>query len=404
MMTAAPGKKSPRLLVFSTLFPHPGQPQAGLFIRERMFRVGKELPLVVVAPVPWFPLQGLIRLFRPHFRPSAPARELQHGIEVLHPRFLCVPGIAKRLDGVLLALSCWWTLHRLRQRFAFDVIDAHFAYPDGHAATLLGRWFEVPVTITLRGTEVRHARDPALAPKLRRALHAARRVFTVSASLRTLALREGVPGDRCEVVGNGVDTTRFTAMPQGEARAPLGLPADARVLITVGALVERKGFHRVLEILPTLRRRFPSLHYLIVGGPSAEGDWRSRLEARAAEAGLADCVHFLGPLPPERLSLPLSAADVFVLPTRNEGWANVILEAMACGLPVITTDVGGNAEVVANPKLGSIVPFGDEAALAEAVAAALAQDWDRGAIRQYAESHHWDRKIATLVGAFRALA
>jgi glycosyltransferase involved in cell wall biosynthesis len=395
--------KAPRLLVFSTLFPHPGQPQAGLFIRERMFRVGRELPLIVVAPVPWFPLQGLIRLFRPHFRPAAPRHESQQGFEVLHPRFLCVPGIAKRLDGLLLALSCWWCLRKLRRRFAFDLIDAHFAYPDGYAATLLGRWFRVPVTITLRGTEARHARNRVLAPKLREALHAAARVFSVSQSLQNLALAQGVPDNRTQVVGNGVDTDRFIGIDRQEARVRLGLPDDARILITVGALVERKGFHRVLEILPALHTRFPSLHYLIVGGASAEGDWRSRLEAQVAEAGLADCVHFLGALPADSLSLPLSAADVFVLPTRNEGWANVILEAMACGLPVITTDVGGNAEVVTGPELGQIVPFGDRDALEHTVAEALERDWDRRRIRQYAEAHHWDRKISALVEAFREL-
>lgn len=396
--------RRPRLLVFSTLFPHPGQPQAGLFIRERMFRVARELPLIVMAPVPWFPFQGLIRLFRPHFRPPAPCKEVQQGVEVLHPRFLCVPGIAKRLDGLLLAISCWWSLRSLRQRFAFDLIDAHFAYPDGYAATLLGRWLKVPVTLTLRGTEVRHVRDPALLPRVRKALTRARRVFSVSASLQALAREQGVPAQQTQVVGNGVDTTCFAPVDRAAARARLGLPDDAHVLVTVGALVERKGFHRVLEIMPALRTRYPSLHYLIIGGASAEGDWRSQLEAQAASAGLSGHVHFLGALSPENLSMPLSAADVFVLPTRNEGWANVILEAMACGLPVITTDVGGNSEVVASPEVGKIVAFGDQAALTGAVAEALARDWNRAEIRQYAESHHWDRKISALVEAFRELA
>ncbi len=395
--------KRPRLLVFSTLFPHPGQPQAGLFIRERMFRVGRELPLIVMAPVPWFPFQGLIRFFRPHFRPPAPRQEIQQGFEVLHPRFLCVPGIAKGVDGLLLAISCWWSLRTLRRRFSFDLIDAHFAYPDGYAATLLGRWLKVPVTITLRGTEVRHVREAALLPKVRKALGSARRIFSVSASLQALAREQGVPEQKTQVVGNGVDTTRFAPLDRVAARVRLGLPEDSRVLVTVGALVERKGFHRVLEMMPTLRTRYPSLHYLIVGGASAEGDWRSQLEAQAASSGLSDRVHFLGALSPENLSLPLSAADVFVLPTRNEGWANVILEAMACGLPVITTDVGGNAEVVASPELGTIVAFGDQAALTDAVADALGREWNRAEIRQYAESHQWDCKISTLVEAFRAL-
>ena len=137
-------------------------------------------------------------------------------------------------------------------------------------------------------------------------------------------------------------------------RAPsLELPSDAPVLVSVGALVERKGFHRVMECLPILRSRHPGLRYLIVGGASPEGDWSAVLRRRAQELGLQDCVVFLGPLAPERLKVPLSAADVFVLATRNEGWANVFLEAMACGLPVVTTDVGGNAEVVCDRGAGN---------------------------------------------------
>jgi glycosyltransferase involved in cell wall biosynthesis len=92
-----------------------------------------------------------------------------------------------------------------------------------------------------------------------------------------------------------------------------------------------------------------------------------------------------------------------VLATRNEGWANVFLEAMACGLPVVTTRVGGNAEVVCRDDLGTVVPFGDATALREAIAAALLRDWDRSAIRRYAEANSWDERIAVLVEEFRAL-
>lgn len=121
------------------------------------------------------------------------------------------------------------------------------------------------------------------------------------------------------------------------------------------------------------------------------------------ELGLEDCVRFLGTLPPEALKQPLSAADVFVLATRNEGWANVFLEAMACRLPVVTTDVGGNREVVCRDELGTVVPFGDAAALQTALSAALARDWDRDAILAYARDNEWDGRVAALVTAFRAL-
>lgn len=395
---------TPRLLVFSTLFPHPGQPHAGVFIRERMFRVAKRLPLTVVAPVPWFPLQGLIRLFRPHFRPPAPRHEIQQGIEVFHPRFFSIPGVFKRFDGLFLALSTYLTVKRLCRDRGIQVVDSHFGYPDGYAATLLGSWLGLPVSITLRGTEIRHSGTPGLRPRLIRALQRARRVITVSDSLRRHALSLGIEGDKVTVVGNGVDTEKFHPLNRHEARARWDLPATGPFLITVGGLVERKGFHRVLEVLPALRQRHPDLQYLIVGGPSAEGDWSERLREQVRDLELEDCVHFLGAVEQARLRELLSAADVFVLSTRNEGWANVLLEAMACRLPVITTDVGGNAEVVSSPALGRVLPFDDADALREAIDEALSTDWDRDAIQAHARANSWDERVQRLERIFTELA
>lgn len=394
---------SPSLLVFSTLFPNCRQPNAGVFIRERMFRIARELPVVVVAPQPWFPLQGLLRVWKPHFRPVIPRYEKQDGIDVYHPRFFSVPGLFKSLDGFFLALSSVWLLHRLKQKYHFDIIDAHFAYPDGYAASLLGHWLGLSFTITLRGTEVRLIRQPAMKQRMLQAMSQAARVYSVSTSLKQLAVDAGINPDKVMVVGNGVDTARFSPISKLEARAQLGIPANARVLITVGALCERKGFHRVLAVLPEIRQELQDCHYLIVGSATAEGDWEAWLKQQTVDLGLQDVVHFLGSLSPDQLKLPLSAADVFVLSSRNEGWANVILEAMACGLPVIATDVGGNAEVISNEKLGSIVPFDDAEALKNSLLQALMQDWDRSAIIAYARANSWDQRVAVLTDEFTRL-
>jgi teichuronic acid biosynthesis glycosyltransferase TuaC len=387
------------LVVFSSLFPSAARPGAGLFIRERMFRVAAHRPLAVVSPQPWFPGQSLIRLLRPGYRPQAPVLEIQQGIRVYHPRFLSVPGLLRQFDGWSMALASARVLRRLKRQGA-RLIDAHFAYPDGEAATRLGRWLDLPVTITLRGTEVPHSNNPALRPRLARALQAATRVFCVSDSLRRLAVELGAAAETTEVVGNGVDTGRFYPVERTAARRKVGLPVDATVLVSVGALVERKGMQRVIDCLPTLLQRHPDLHYLIVGGGSPEGDMRAELDAQVARLGLDERVHFLGALPPDELKWALSAADIFVLATRNEGWANVFLEAMACGLPVITTDVGGNAEVVCRAELGSVVPFGDVAALQQALDDALGKNWDRGAILQYAQANQWDKRVVQLLRAY----
>jgi teichuronic acid biosynthesis glycosyltransferase TuaC len=387
------------LVVFSSLFPSAVRPGAGLFIRERMFRVAAHRPLAVVSPQPWFPGQSLIRLLRPGYRPQAPALEIQQGIRVYHPRFLSVPGLLRQFDGWSMALASARVLRRLKRQGA-RLIDAHFAYPDGEAATRLGRWLDLPVTITLRGTEVPHSNNPALRPRLARALQAATRVFCVSDSLRRLAVELGAAAETTEVVGNGVDTGRFYPVDRIAARIRYGIPENAQILVSVGALVERKGMHRVIDCLPALIKRHADLHYAIAGGGSPEGDMRAELDAQVARLGLGERVHFLGALPPDELKWALSAADVFVLATRNEGWANVFLEAMACGLPVITTDVGGNAEVVCRAELGSVVPFGDAVALQQALDDALGKNWDRGAILQYAQANQWDKRVVQLLRAY----
>ena len=392
----------PRLVVFSSLFPHAGEPGAGLFVRERMFRVGRLLPITVVSPRPWFPGQGLIRRLRPGYRPPTARREVQDGVEVLFPRFFALPALCRHWDGFFMALGSLAALVRLR-RSGHNLIDAHFAWPDGYAAALLGRWLNLPVTITLRGTEPREARHPDKRRRMERAFALAERVFAVSESLRRLAVGLGAGPGKSRVVGNGVDAERFRPEERAAARDRYAIPRDGRVLISVGALVERKGFHRVLDCLPELLRSYPGLHYLIVGGASPEGNIEAELRAQVRRLGLDGRVHFLGALPPDELRWPLSAADCFVLATANEGWANVFLEAMACGLPVVTTDVGGNTEVVSRAELGTIVPFGDPQALAAALHAALGRDWDRRAIRDYAEANAWDRRVEVLVEAFRGL-
>jgi teichuronic acid biosynthesis glycosyltransferase TuaC len=386
----------PHILVFTTVFPNEKQPRLGLFVRERMFRVAERLPLKVVAPVPWFPFQGLVRRFRPSYRPMPPRWEIQQGIEVLHPRFFSVPGLFRWMDGLSMALSCLPTLLSLRRRFHFDVIDSHFAYPDGYAATLLALWFKIPAAITLRGTEVPVSRFPLRRRLMLAAVRRATRVFAVADSLARHLKGIGCAREILRV-GNGVDTARFYPEARDEARQRLDIPANACVLVSVGGLCERKGFHRVLAVLPALRKQFPELLYLIVGGPSPEGDWSDRLQSQVRELRLENAVRFLGPLEPDQLRWPLSAADLFVLATANEGWANVFLEAMACGLPVVTTDVGGNAEVVADPSIGLLVPFSHPERLESALSAGLARAWDRSAIRAWAETNSWTQRVDTLV-------
>jgi teichuronic acid biosynthesis glycosyltransferase TuaC len=336
--------------------------------------------------------------------PAAPGTEIQESTTVFHPQFFSIPGAFKSLDGLFMAIGCLPRMWQLKRQGRLDIIDAHFTYPDGYAATLLGRWLNVPVTITMRGTEIRHVQDSAFRPRLITAMSRASRVFSVSDSLRQIALSCGIEASKLRVIGNGVDIGKFSPQSRIKARESLCISATAKVIVTVGGLVERKGFHRVIAAMPELIKKFPDLTYLVIGGPGPEGDMTKQLRQLVSDLKLDAAVKFLGPVASDQLSQPLSAANVFVLSTRNEGWANVLLEAMACGLPVIATDVGGNREVVASLALGTIVPFGDHAELVGAISKSLMANWDRDAIRAYAESNTWDNRVTALVQEFRALA
>jgi glycosyltransferase involved in cell wall biosynthesis len=389
--------------VLSSLFPHTGQPEAGLFVRERMFRVGRYVPMTVISPKPWFPGQALVRFWEPGYRPPAADLEVQNGIQVRFPRFLSIPAVGRRFDGVSMAASTLKVTRALVRESSYNLIDAHFSYPDGYAATLVGRRLGLPVTVTMRGTEVAHSRDPVRRPLLIQALQRATRVFAVSDSLKRLAIELGVPADKIRVIGNGVDLQKFRPIAQIEARRKLGLQPNVPILVSVGGLVERKGFHRVIDCLPALSQSYPDLQYLVVGGPSPEGDMSQALRDQVKRLGLQDRVVFVGPVAPEQLHVALSAANVFVLATRNEGWANVFLEAMACGLPVVTTDVGGNPEVVSHAQLGTIVRFGDIEALSTAIDKALSRTWNSAAIIQYAHQNTWDSRVEVILEEFARL-
>jgi glycosyltransferase involved in cell wall biosynthesis len=394
----------PHLIVYSSLFPSAAAPAAGTFIRERMFRVARQLPIVVVAPQPWSPFDWLVRRFRPSFRPQAPAHETMDGIEVYRPRFFCLPGVFKRLDGRFMAMATLPTMRRLARRLGGPVIDAHFLYPDGWAATRIAARLGLPVTITIRGSKDEWLIGTDREPFLVDAMRSATRLFAVSQALaRNVAQRLGIDAAKVTVIGNGVDLEKFAPVDRAEARRRLGLAPDAKVIIGVGNLIPTKGFHRVIPLLPELRRRHPGLVYLIVGGGASQGDQRGELEALARQHGVADIVRFCGRQPQEALKWHYGAADVFAQATEFEGWSNVLLEAMACGLPVVTTRVGGNAEVVSDSALGELVDWWDPDAFRDAVDRALARDWDRERIIAFARSNEWEDRIRRLVDEFRQL-
>ena len=396
----------PHIVVFSSLFPSVMTPQAGVFIQERMFRVGQHLPLTVVSPQPWSPFDRLIRLLRPTFRTAGPEYERVCGIDVHRPRFLSIPGALKAFDGWSMALAARRTILLLKLRQPISILDAHFAYPDGYAASLLARWFKLPMTVTLRGSKDTTLLRTPREWQVRTGVLSARAVFVVSDALQEVFCgRFGLPPEKVAVVRNGVDTERFRPVDRHQARERLGLPSDAKVIISVGWLVEGKGHHRLLPILARLRRNHPELQLLIVGGNSGAEDGEGRLRTLIRSMGLEGAVRLCGLQPADQLKWYYGAADVFALATRTEGWANVLLESMACGVPIVTTRVGGNPQVVSSETFGLLADFWDESAFERALEIALYQrQWNTEALVSHANASGWDAPVQMLVSRFRDLA
>jgi glycosyltransferase involved in cell wall biosynthesis len=389
-----------RVLAFTTVFPNKLRPQHGLFVLERLRYCARMAEVRVVAPrsiLPWPAMGGV------------PQRDVRGGLEVEHPAFRYVPRFGKWLDGLFLYASALPTVRRLVREHGIDLIDAHFAYPEGFAAVMLGRKLGLPVTITMRGTEpLIAAAGPWRRRAVRYALRHATRIIAVSEPLAAFArgIMAELPGPAppVTVIANGVDLARFSPGPQAEARRSLGLPAEGRLLVSVGHLSPRKGFQRVLRVLPELLRDAPDLRFAIVGGPGGEANNEAELRSLAATPALADRVLFAGSRPPEQVATWLRAADLFVLASDYEGCPNVVWEALACGLPVVAARVG-EVERMVPPFAGHLIGEAEDLpALRSALARGLAGGHDRAAIRAWAERHGWEGVAARVMDEWTAAA
>lgn len=389
-----------KILVITSVFPNHKQPNLGIFVRERMFKAAKKCEIKVIAPVPWFPFA---RYLKNNYRPRVDYKEIQDSIEVYHPKFFSIPYFFKFFDGLFFFLSCIITVIKLKKNFKFNIIDSHFSYPDGFGAVLIGKLFNKPVTITLRGTIKKLLRYPLIKFQIRYALKKAAKVFAVCNDLKNVATLLGIHDGKIEVIPNGIDIEKFRPVNKLEARKELGLPADRKIMISVGGLVKRKGFHEVIALLPEIKKNHPDIMYLIVGGATVEGNYGPELRKTVRRLHLENDVLFAGHQPHDKIYKWLSASDVFCLATGNEGWANVFLEANSCGLPVVTTNVGGNREVVSSEDYGLLFDINNKKEMAAAILKALGQKWDKNKIISYARSNRWDNRISQLLEQFKEI-
>jgi teichuronic acid biosynthesis glycosyltransferase TuaC len=387
-----------RLLVFSTLFPNETAPHHGVFVEQRLRQLIRsgEVDASVIAPVPWFPFES--KLFGRYSQFAAvKRRERRHGLNITHPRYAVIPKIGMSLAPVLMAMSALRSMRLvLKAHEEFDVIDAHYFYPDGVAAAILGKILNKPVVITARGTDVNLI--PKYALPRRWILWAARhshRIFTVSEALRQQLISMGVCEKKIDTLRNGVDLETFSpAKDRNEIRRRLGFRRFT--LLSVGHLIERKGHDRVIRALAEL----PDVDLVIIG----DGELREELRALADELGVSDRVTWAGLLSHAELVEYYNAADALVLASSREGMANVLLESIACGNPVVATPYWGSPEIVADDVAGQLTEDRSVPAIIAAIRKLRDNYPERAATRHYAEQFGWEPTTEGQLRVFRRLA
>ncbi|KQS04428.1 hypothetical protein ASG11_09340 [Sphingomonas sp. Leaf357] len=370
-----------KILVLSSLYPNEVQPRHGIFIEHRvahLARAGDEIR--VLAPVPWFPSSN------PRFGQYAklarvPGQADRRGVRVEYPRYPVIPKVGMTLAPFLMAAALYRHIARLRRNFEFDVIDSYYLYPDGVAAALLAKWFDVPLAMTALGSDV--TQIPESAPARRMILSAASKaaaVTTVAGALRDELVTIGARPDNIRVVLHGVDLDLFSPPTDRQAlREKLGMTAPT--VLCVGYLVDNKGIDLAIRAIARL-----SGVWLMIAGT---GPCEIALKALAESLGVRDRIDFLGHVDQDSLPELYGAADVVANCSAREGISNVLLEAMACGTPLVATPVWGSPEVVSRAEAGVLTADRSDEAIAHGIAQLIASPPDRAKTRAYAETFNW---------------
>jgi teichuronic acid biosynthesis glycosyltransferase TuaC len=386
-----------RLLTFTSLFPNSVQPNLGVFTYQRMaaFAALPGNSIEVIAPIPWSP--PVLASEKGRKMRSIPSSEKIGGVLVHHPRYPLIPGISMPVHARLMYLGALTLARKLHRENPVDCLDAHYVYPDGKAALLIGQALELPVVVSGLGSDIHlFPSFRLIRPQIRQTLRDAAGRIAVCEALKQAMLT--VAEQNCDIraIGNGVDPARFFPVAKREAREKLNLRQDARIIVSVAALVPVKGHARLFRALKTLSTSFRDLHLYLVG----EGSGRTDLEELVASLGLKDRIHFVGSFPNDRLRDWYSAADVSCLASLREGWPNVVLESLACGTPMVATRVWGTPEILTSSDVGVLVGQTDES-LTAGIDNALNRSWDRDRIMQFARQRDWLTAAREIEAYFR---
>ncbi len=374
-----------KVLAITNLFGFPWDPSRGVFNQQQFERLARRVDLSVLVAVPW---TEAIR--RPAAYWSARRDGRKRWPYVDYFVFWYLPGFAQGLHALFFFLSLLVQRPGLLFFKRWHAMIGSWGFPDAVATAAVASLTSTPVLMKFHGTDVNeYLHVPGKRRQILAAARRSRALMSVSGALRDQLVAAGVDAERVHVIYNGVDAAVFHPADKADARRSRGVAADERLLLFIGNLKTSKGCVDLLEGFIRIAQQQPRATLVFIGG----GEARTMMLERIAERGLGERVRLLGKVEHGLLPGWLAASDLLCLPSHNEGVPNVVLEAMACGVPVVASTVGGIPEVV--PEFaGTLVPPRDTPALALALEAALARSWDHERIAAHAKKNFdWEANI-----------
>lgn len=390
-----------RILTYTNLFPNHIHENQGIFIENRMraFAEHTGAHLDVVAPIPYFP--RLPWSTRWSAFSQIEFEEERRGIRIYHPPYIVIPKVGMAMHGQSMYWSSYTLLDRLHRANQYHLIDSHWIYPDGWAAVKIAKKLKIPVVLSARGNDINeYIEFPKIRPLIKWGLENCDHIISVCQALKDLMTPLGIPDSKITVVGNGVDIQTFHRVDREDARRQLALPPGRRILLSVGLLEPRKGHHILIEALHLLQKQGIDLPCLYIVG---SGRFRDKLEMLIRKFALEDDVTLVGELPNRDLKFWYSAADVLCLASDREGWPNVLLEALACGTPVVASGVFGIPEIIRCKDVGRVVDHRTPDMFARHIMQALTQSWDASKIVAFAQQHTWNQTAQEVQQVFASV-
>jgi len=395
--------KDSNLLVITNRYPHIKDSKSSSFVKDQVDALSKYFKKVtVIALTPYVPkFLSMFSFMNPRWRRDAFADDYKYDdVEVHFAKHFTLPFNSSREKRGDTAFKVVTKIIQ-GEEIEFDLIHAHFTYPSGYVGARLKERYGKPLIITGHGYDVYDLpfRNAEWNKKIKSILNTADHIITPSKSNYDKLMQLDISDDKVSVIYNGYNSNLFEDVSTNKAKEKLNLPEDKKIILSVGNLELVKGHKYLIEAMKEVIKREENITCLIVGSGSQKKNVNSLID----RLSLSKYIKLLGEKPHNEVPLWMNACDVFVLPSLNESFGIVQVEAMACGKPVVATFNGGSEEVIINEKLGILVEPKDANELAKAILKALGKEWDRDYISNYAKQYSWDKIVKNIIGVYNEL-